>query len=351
MRVNSDDAGTSKVWPDRRVTFRLSAPDAEQVVLGAVAGENGELPLTRNEEGGWEVTLGPLDAGVYEYAFKVDGVRTLDPQNADIKASFGCPWSLAEVPGDEPLPFETQDVPHGVLHQHWYRSASLGGFRSVFVYTPPDYDSSADTSYPVMYLLHGKGDTEGTWANVGRANRIADNLISQGEAVPMVIVMPLGHAIYEGDEDKPWEERRPGAFEDDLMNNVMPLVERSYRVKTDPEATAIVGLSMGGAQSREIGLKHFERFKWIGIFSAGWPGDLDVRFAPLLEAQRQGKEPLKLVWVGHGRDDFVREGSIEFIEWLKTNGLPAICRETDGGHNWHLWREHYLPEFVVTIFK
>lgn len=182
-----------EVMPDRRVTFRLHAPRAQAV---PVSGEWGGGPreMTKGEEGVWSVTVGPLDPDLYGYSFSVDGFQTLDPANSRVKPMRSPRTSILEVPGSPPRLHEFQEVPHGVVRIHAYRSRSLDRTRGLVVYTPPEYDRNTRTRYPVLYLLHGPGDNEATWTVLGRAHLILDNLLAQGKARPMLIVMTDGHA-------------------------------------------------------------------------------------------------------------------------------------------------------------
>jgi enterochelin esterase family protein len=231
--------------------------------------------MTKDVQGTWTVTVGPLAADVYGYGFTVDGFQTLDPNNAAVKPSRSLRTSILEVPGDPPRIHEFQDVPHGTVRVHEYRSRALGRRRGLHVYTPPDYDRDAQARYPVLYLVHGAGDNDATWTVFGHAHLILDNLLAQRKVKPMIVVMPDGHAVAFGPPpaaapsrpvitgpDQPAGSapaRPPGpggmgaamarnveAFEHELLGDIIPFVEGNYRVRNDSASRAIAGLSMGG---------------------------------------------------------------------------------------------------------
>jgi enterochelin esterase family protein len=338
-----------EVQADRRVTFRLRAPDAKKV---NVAGEwgGGVRDMTRDEQGTWAVTVGPLDAGIYGYSFSVDGFQTLDPGNPAIKPMRSPRTSILEVPGDPPRLHEFQDVPHGTVRIHEYRSRSLGKLRGLRVYTPPGYDKDPGARYPVLYLFHGAGDNEATWSAFGRAQYIADNLLAQGKARPMVIVMPDGHAGPTRAEGASAEERsrNPSAFEGDLLEDVIPFVEANYRLRDDRASRAIAGLSMGGGQSLTIGLNHHDRFAWVGGFSAA-VFDPENAIAAALADPKGTDSALRLVWIACGKDDRLIENARQFTAILKEKGIRHEFQATEGGHSWPVWRR-YLEEFLPRLF-
>jgi enterochelin esterase family protein len=330
-----------EVKPDRTVVFRILAPKASAV---KVAGDFGKKDLTKDDRGVWSATVGPLEPDLYAYQLNVDGVTTLDPRNARVKVGQPPLSNLVEVPGDKPGPHDLRPVPHGVLHLHPYVSKALDGkARGLVVYTPPGYDPAGETRYPVLYLLHGSGDSEHGWTNVGQAHRIVDNLIADGKAVPMIIVMPNGHAV----------ERRPGQpssntqkFEADLLGDVIPLVEKTYRVKPGQENRAIVGLSMGGGQSWAIGMGHPDMFAYVCPFSMGGgsPGVLEK-----IDPADVNKH-LKLLWIGCGREDRGFARSEKLCADLTAKGVKNTWHPSDGAHTWIVWRK-YLAEVAPLLFR
>lgn len=333
-----------EVHSDRTVTFRLRAPQAKQV---SVSGEIGQgKQMTRDDAGVWSITVGPLKPNIYDYAFTVDGMRILDPGNPEIKTPT---TSLLLVPAEKPALYELRPVPHGSVTIHWYDSRSCGVTRRIFVYTPPDYASSG-RKYPVLYLLHGSGDNESMWVASGKANLIMDNLLAEGKAQPAVIVMPYGHVpmTQQMSADR---NRRTQLFEDDLLQDVIPLVEKQYRVQTDPAHRAIAGLSMGGWQSSSIGLNHPELFGYVGVWSMG-ARDPDNTFKRMLENKKLIDQNLKLLWIGCGRQDSVVgfDTAEQLSQWMTGHGVKNTWRPSEGAHEWPVWRM-YLGEFLPLIFK
>jgi enterochelin esterase family protein len=334
-----------QILADRRVTFQLRAPKASEVVL---AGQwpSGRTPMAKDANEVWSVTVGPVPTGVWEYSFQVDGLQMIDPGNPAIKPQREPRTSILHVPGQPPLPHDFQDVPHGAVHQHCYLSKSLGRLRELVVYTPSGYDKQADARFPTLYLQHGMGDNQATWVAHGKAHWILDNLIAQGKARPMVVVMMDGHASVvrgmAGFQDN------TTAFERDLLQDVMPFVEATYRVKTDRADRAIAGLSMGGGQSLTIGLNHLDRFAWVAGFSSAVPSREAV--ATALNDSSATNEKLKLLWIGVGKEDFLLQRNQEFIALLKEKEIRHEWHLTDGNHSWPVWRI-YLAELAPKLFQ
>jgi enterochelin esterase family protein len=348
-----------EVQADRKVTFRILAPKAQAVRLSA-----GDLPgdprqqrdLTKGENGVWELTVGPVDPGTYRYTFGVDGVSVVDPRSAATSESNGNVWSVVHVPG---LAFaDAADVPHGAVAAVHYRSASLGRDRRMHVYTPPGYEAGQD-KYPVLYLLHGAGDSDDSWTSVGRANFIFDNLIAAGKAKPMVVVMPAGHTgpFSFGAPPAPGPDGRANlganAFENDFVKDIRPYVEKHYRVLTDRNSRAIAGLSMGGAQTLNVSLDNIQDYGYVGVFSSGllfrnvqqWEQE---NAAKLDDAK--AKDGLKLLWFSTGSQDFLLNGTRQTVELLKKHGFNPEFKESAGGHTWINWR-NYLNEFAPQLFR
>src|SRR5581483_11628298 len=263
-----------EVHADRRVTFRFRAPNAKDVAL-ALEGAP-PLAMQKDEPGVWSVTTGPLEPDFYGYSIVVDSVSLIDPSNPLMKPNLLHTQSVVHVPGPSSLPWEVNDVPHGIIHHHFYRSGIVGDDRDFYVYTPPGYEPKAKRRYPVLYLLHGFSDDASGWTAVGRAHVILDNLIAQGKARPMLMVMPLGYGAPEiltlgfaAFRDRSLIEKNFDRFREALLTEVIPQVEESYRVLTDRKSRAIAGLSMGGAESLYTGLNNLNRFAWVGAFSSG----------------------------------------------------------------------------------
>ncbi len=332
-----------QVRADHRVTFRLRAPKATEVfVLGQWP--EGKAAMAKDANDVWTVTVGPVPAGVWEYSFQVDGLQMIDPGNPAIKPMREPRTSILCIPG-QPL-YEFQDVPHGTVREHTYFSKSLGRVRELMVYTPPSYDKQADARFPTLYLQHGSGDNQATWVAHGKAHWILDNLIAQGKARPMVVVMMDGHAVVGG---------RAGGFQDnttafgrDLLEDVMPFVEANYRVMTDAASRAIAGLSMGGGQSLTIGLNHLDKFAWVAGFSSSVPSNAAV--AGFLNDPAGANAKLKLLWIGVGKDDFLRPRNEEFIATLKEKDIHHEWHLTEGTHAWPVWRG-YLTDLAPKLFQ
>jgi enterochelin esterase-like enzyme len=348
---------------EKALTFRLFAPNAEKVLLHCYdfVARPGRVEMTKSESGVWETTASDLPGGAYRYWFEVDGVSVLDRKNPATSEANSTVFSLVTVPGN-PVN-EWRDVPHGAVAKVTYHSAVLGQPRRLHIYTPPGYEAGT-TTYPVFYLLHGASDSDDAWITVGRANLIFDNLIAAGKAKPMIVVMPNGHpGEFRSGGRRDWDEfaKQMAAFGDELHKDIRPLVETRYRVKKDRASRALAGLSMGGAQTLNIGFDHLSDFGYLGVFSSGVFGIVsrdngpaantnwqDTRRAVLENADL--KSGLRLVWFGCGRKDFLWDTNVATIELLRKNGFTVTSHETDGAHQWMEWRD-YLAEFAPKLFQ
>ncbi len=329
---------------DGRVTFRLRASKAMEVVVAGQWGGDA-VAMTQGEGDVWSATVGPIAPGVWEYSFRVDGLQMIDPGNPAIKPMREPRTSILHIPGRPPLLHDFQDVPHGVVHSHSYFSKSLNRQRELAVYTPPGYDQQADACFPTLYLQHGSGDNQATWVVHGKAHWILDNLIAQDKARPMVVVTMDGHA---GDRSVSGPQGNTGAFERDLLRDVMPFVEANYRVKTDAAGRCIAGLSMGGGQSLTIGLNNLDRFAWVAGFSASAPSRETV--ADALDNPEATNQKLKLLWIACGKDDFLLKRNEDFIAMLKDRNIRHEWHLTEGNHSWPVWRV-YLGELAPKLFQ
>jgi enterochelin esterase-like enzyme len=342
-----------EVHADGSVTFRLRDPNAVEVKLGL---EGVAEPLPMKKDGnGWSVTTAPLAPDYYGYEFMVDGVRMLDPSNHLLVPNLLTPGNAVHVPGPLSLPWELNDVPHGEVHHHFYKSAVAGDDRDYYVYTPPGYDPAAKKTYPVLYLLHGYSDDASGWTAVGYANVILDNLIAQGKAKPMLVVMPLGYGTMEMIQHSwaSWShtdlrDTNFRKFSEALLTEVMPRVESEYRITKNRNARAIAGLSMGGSESLLTGLNNLDKFSWIGAFSSGGiPEDFQKDF-PALDTK--ANQQIHLLWIACGTEDHLIKINRAFREWLKTKGVKATEIETPGMHTWMVWRRN-LAEFAPLLFR
>jgi enterochelin esterase-like enzyme len=342
---------SAEVHHDGTITFRLPAPKAAEVAVNAEFAQ-GPQRMEKDEKGVWSVTVGPVAPEIYAYTFTIDGVREIDPNNPNLKTGVRTTSSLIEIPAAEPAFYDPRPGPHGTVHVHIYESKSLKMTRQVLVYTPPGYEKQKG-KYPVLYLLHGSGDTESGWVSIGRANVIMDNLLAEGKAKPMIVVMPFGHpepAVGFGSINAPNPDRN--AFTNDLLDDVMPLVENMYRISSKPDTRALAGLSMGGAQSLNIGLTHLELFHWIGVFSAGMPrsGDPEQMFASVFAEPSASNRKIKLFWIGIGRQDPGFESAQRLTELLHKHEIEHEFHPSEGKHAWTVWR-HYLAEFAPRLFQ
>lgn len=335
-----------EVHRDRTATFRIEAPKATQVALvGDWMGGKTE-PMKRDDRGVWSLTVGPLNPGLAIYMFDVDGLRIADPVNPRVKLRAHTSASLVDVPGDSPQLWQLRDVPHGEVAIVQAKSEATGDSRAYRVYTPPGYYKAGSTSsYPVLYLLHGGNGTEADWTDVGAAHFILDNLIAEGRTKPMIVVMPRGHAVpFRGPREK-----NTSVFERYLLKEVIPQVERRFRVKDGPKNRAIVGLSMGGGQSLLIGLKHRDKFAYVGGMSA-YLEQVNDEVLQLAADAGQVNAQVELLWIGCGRQEPFFGGNRMFSESLKARGIEHAFYPTDGLHIFDLWRKH-LVELVPKLFR
>jgi enterochelin esterase family protein len=343
------------VAADGKVTFRICAPTATEVRVASadmadVIPMSGGLQMTKDATGLWSVTTPKaVEPDNYRYNFSVNGIATADPQSVTFSRERTGVQSTLEVSGAAGA-FQAYDpkVPHGLVSGIEYWSEALGK-RRAHVYTPPGYFKSS-TRYPVLYLVHGAGDSDDNWTSTGHANYILDNLIAAGKAKPMIIVMPSGHT-----------PDRPGAnmlantdFGDDLIKNLIPLVDRDFRTNGKASQRAMAGLSMGGSHTIRYGLTHPELFNYIGIFSMGLgmnnnQADVDTYEKDNAAALARSAKQLKLVYYGMGKDDFLYGTAAPTRAMLDRQGIKHVYNESGGGHTWINWRR-YLNDFLPRLF-
>jgi enterochelin esterase family protein len=307
------------------------------------------MPLQKGADGVWALTVGPLEPEVYRYAFLVDGVRALDLANRNVNAGGAIPWSTFEVPGDPPRFDEVRDVPHGAVHFRTYRASETKALRTVVIYTPPGYERETSRKYPVLYLFHGGGDSQEGWTRLGRVAAIEENLLAAQKAQPMLVVMPYGDI--DGDATAlPAIE----AFGRELFGDVMPLVERNYRVQANREGRAIAGVSMGAGQSFTLGLRNLDKFAWVAEFSAGAFGsskfDMNAQVPGLLNDTAAANRKLRLLFIACGTEDTRYPGHLKLRQLLDSSGLRYEFYSTPGEHEWKAWR-HMLAELMPKLFQ
>lgn len=363
-----------EILPDNRVTFRLYAKDVTKVTVSGEwqTGFNATETMVRNDTGLFTLTVGPLKPELYGYTFTVDGVRGIDQANVQVRRDGVNYQSYFIIPGAESdLYFQKNGVPHGNVSKVWYKSSVIGYDRRMYVYTPAGYETGTQ-KYPVFYLLHGAGGDEDAWTNMGRTAQIMDNLIAQGKAKPMIVVMTNGNANQAGAQNEvapvpaPAGEqgmaaytRLAGKFEEHVVKDVVPYIEKNYRTLTGKENRAIAGLSMGGGHTQTITNDNPGFFNYIGVFSMGIMNmgpQQNADAAAKAEQDRMtkynalNKAGYKLYWIACGKDDFVYQSVINLRGALDKAGLKYTYRESTGGHTWANWRI-YLSEFAPMLFK
>ncbi len=383
-----------EIHPDKRVTFRLSAPKAAEVLLNGNWDQGTNIKMAKDEAGVWSVTIGPLGEQLWGYSFNVDGLKVLDPGNGEYQRDGNRYDNLLMIsgPGSDLWDFKPE-IPHGTVHAIWYPSPILKQKeRRIYVYTPPGYHSS-NTRYPVLYLLHGGGGDEDAWTTMGRAPVIMDNLIASGKAKPMIVVMPNGNAtqiVSQGYAFGPTPPRQSvtapapppvqaaqgltagrgpgqtpaapaaepakppargpvvyeGSYPHSLVKEIVPFIEKNFRVIANRDNRAIAGLSMGGGHTVQATNNNPGVFGWIAVWSAG--GQNTPEFEAQLAKVRQGG--VKRYWVGTGTTDFALKGSQTLFEVAKKAGLNASYHEAPGAHYWFVWRQ-FLGEYASILFK
>lgn len=354
-----------EVLPDHRVTFRIGAPNAESVSVDGefirqanaiaippgdrTAGPTPQITMVKDKDGVWTgTTTTPIRSGAYRYYFVVDGAVTLDPRNTAMSPQRASQNSLLTVPGD--FAEYRQPLPHGSVSERHFTSTTLNGAdRRLVVYTPPGYEKGAG-SYPVLYLMHGGGDSETSWTTAGQANNILDNLLAEGKIKPMIVVMPAGYTPHAGQVMTSDPDKEP--FVKEMTADIIPFIEQNYRTIADPEHRAMAGLSMGGIQTLNTSLSNLGAFRYVGIFSSGWFRQADRQWFydhKQDTISRLNKE-LKLFWWGWGYTDFARPGAMEITDYFKTKGVKLTTVESAGGHDWRNWRE-YLNAFAPLLFR
>ena len=354
----TDAAVSPVVNSDNSVTLRLYAPQAESVVAeGDFTAE--ALAMTRREDGVWEVTTAPLASELYTYRFTVDGMRDVhDPANSYVMRDVGSQMNYFIIPGVRGDLYSAQNVPHGSIARVW-ADAGDGRERRMVVYTPADYEDSR-RKYPVLYLLHGMGGDEEAWIATGRVAEIMDNLIAEGLAEPMIIVMNNGcmqHVAAPGySHEGMWRPYMSGSMDgtfESLFPGIVEWVDDHYRTIAKKHSRAIAGLSMGGFHTLHISKEYPTMFNYVGLFSAAvlrmregvaLYDNLEVKLA------RQFDEGVALYWIAIGKEDFLYEENVRFRAMLDEAQYPYTYRESEGGHTWRNWRI-YLTEFAQQLFK
>lgn len=368
----AQDIQSAVVNDDNSVTFNFIGPKAHQVqVVGDFAEVSGGLnagmvnsniyDMKEGENGLWSLTTKPLQSELYSYIFLVDGIATIDPNNPHVFRDFATLTNVFLVGGGRGDLYAVNDVPHGSVHEVWYHSDGLNADRRMNVYTPAEYEANPKKKYPVLYLLHGMGGDEDEWKNFGRACQILDNLIAQGKAVPMILVMPNGHVgmnAAPGQSSwgyyKPYHVKdAPGAYEENFME-IVNYVDKNFRTLKDKDHRAIAGLSMGGGHSSRISSMYPDKFGYVGLFSPGFisraDGKIKIEDDFKADVKNQFSKGLKLYWIGIGKEDFLYSSVAEYRKYLDSIGAKYEYMETEGAHIWKNWRI-YLSEFAPKLFR
>ncbi len=297
--------------------------------------------MKKDTSGIWSVTIQSIKPDIYPYSFWVDSVQTADPNNTHIFANERFKRSILEVPGDKPLIHSLQNVPHGKISYEYYKSGTLGSTRTVLVYTPPGFNPAGKTKYPVLYLIHGGSDTEETWTKVGRANLIADNLIAQKKAVPMIIVMPYGNV-----RPKPMEQ-----FTVDVIQDIIPFIESKYPVIRESKGRAVAGFSVGGGQTLNIGLTHPDKFAYVCSYAPYTATDeFRKNFSDWTPDAAAMNKQLKLFTISVGTEDFLYESVKQNIAMFKEKNLKLETLIVPGGHTW-MNCKLFLANSLAQLFK
>lgn len=364
-----------EIHEDNTVTFRFLAPKADSVKLtgdflptikiqtqfGAMD-VPGPVHLTKGDNGVWSFTTQSLSPELYNYAFEVDGVKVTDPNNPFLIRDVASVTNIFIIGGGQADLYKVNDVPHGTVAKRWYDSPGLGMDRRITIYTPPGYESS-NQKYPVLYLLHGAGGDEEAWSDLGRTAEIMDNLIAQGKAKPMIVVMPNANITQDAAPGKGRDGfykpqfmapgTMQGAYEANFMD-IIKFTESNYRVIADKAHRAIAGLSMGGFHTLHISRYYPNTFDYAGLFSAAiMPGQnaagMDVYENIDGTLKRQMDNGLKLYYIAIGKTDFLYKANKEFRDKLDKMGMEYEYHETEGGHIWRNWRV-YLSDFAPKLF-
>lgn len=375
--TNVPQAQYPRVDPhSRRVQFRIEAPKARrvQVMIGGGGGETPQMDLAKQPDGSWVLTTPPIVEGFHYYPVYIDGFEANDPGS---RTFFGEGRDMSGIEIPSPLAsdsfYQMRDVPHGQVREHAYFSSVTRAWRRIIVYTPPGYDHEPDKRYPVLYLQHGAGEDETGWTRQGRAQVILDNLIASGEAKPMIIVMAYGYAKFPDVAAPDLSKLRAGspaaffaamrvytgAFGDDLIKVVVPLVDRSYRTIPDRDHRAMAGLSMGGFQTFDVTLSHLDMFSYIGGFSGASFVIGNTKFDPKTAYHGVFADPaafarrVHLLWLGVGTNEMqmIHRGLTAFQQDLVQARIKHVFYQSPGtAHEWLTWRRD-LNDFAPRLFR
>ncbi len=351
-----------RVYADGRASFRLLAPKASKVQLAGALGA-APLEMAKGEDGFWTLTIPPAVAGFHYYWFLVDGVAVNDP-GSEAFFGYGRPTSGIEIPKPGEDFYWPKDVPHGQVRSLPYLSKVTGQWRRAMVYTPPGYDQNPRARYPVLYLQHGAGEDETGWSRQGHVHFILDNLLAAGKAKPMIVAMDKGYAMRPGEQAQPRDpdrmarERAAGTlrastFESVVVEDLIPLIDRTFRTRPGRDHRAIAGLSMGSMQAMQIGLRHLDKFSSIGLFSgATVTADLETGYDGVFRNAVEFNKKVHLFWLGAGGAESRLVQALETSDAaLKKHGIEHVVYiSPDTAHEWHSWRRHF-HDFAPRLFR
>ena len=347
-----DGVVSPEIHSDGKVTFRIRAAKANEVTLfGDWMPVGSKQAMTKNAEGIWSVTVSSIEPTMHLYSFTVDGVTMADPVNPRIKLRQRTSGSLLDIRANPPAIWDVRDVPHGSVEVNWQRSTVIAGeTRQVFVYLPPGYDKNPKQKYPVLYLLHGSGDTAESWTQAGSANLILDNLIAEKKAKSMIVVMPLGHAVPFGSPPEIAKNNVP-LMDDYMVKEIMPWAESKYRIAAGRQNRALAGLSMGGGQTFNIGFAHLDLFSSLGVFSSATQPEFAEKHKAVLADAKGTNAKLNVFWYACGDKDAVFTRAKDTEALLSKHQIRHTFRPiTNGMHTWPVWRL-CISEFAPLLFQ
>jgi enterochelin esterase-like enzyme len=350
--TNVAGAEFPKILPDLCAQFRINAPDAKKVQI-----DLGKLyDMTKDDQGVWNVTTVPQVPGFHYYSLVIDGIKVADPASESFYG-MGRMASAIEIPEKGVDFYEIKDVPHGAISSKYYFSKVTNSWRHLFVYTPPGYEANPNVKYPVIYIQHGGGEDERGWANQGKTDIILDNLIAEGKAKPMIVVIANGNVSAGGGG---YSSEAMTSFKKEMTQCIVPFIDKSFRTMDNAKNRAMCGLSMGGGQSFYVGLQSLDVFGSVGIFSSGIFGgirnpsgstfDAEKEIPGLLSKSSDFNKKLDLFYISCGEQDMRIEYTKKAVNTMKENGLEVEFNSFPGDHEWQVWRKS-LHDFASRVFK
>jgi len=349
--TNINPDGFPRILDNLSVVFKIKAPDAKkmQIDLGKL------YDMTKDDQGFWTVTTAPQVPGFHYYSLVIEGVKVVDPASETFYGT-GRMASAIEIPEKGVDFYEVKAVPHGALSSKYYFSKVTNSWRRLFVYTPAGYDVNTKVKYPVVYIQHGGGEDERGWAVQGKTDIILDNLIAEGKAKPMIVVISNGNVSASGG----YTSSAMAAFKEEITNNIVPFIDKNFRTLTDVKSRALCGLSMGGGQAFYAGLGSLDCFASVGVFSSGIFGgianptgkvfDADKEIPGLLSKAQQFNQKLKLFYISVGEQDPRFEFTQKEVKKFQNNGLKVQFASFPGDHEWQVWRKS-VHDFASKVFK